>query len=256
MIDAQVYLGRWPFRRLPLDEPRRLEARLRALGVTAAWAGSFDALLHEDISAVNARLAEACRDGGAGFFVPFGAVNPRLPDWREDLRRCHEVHRMPGIRLHPSYHQYTLDDPRLAELLAEADRRGLRVQIALKMEDQRTRHPALRETSVDAGPLAAAGRPARPRVMLLNAFAELRGPALPRIAGGEGRAVVDLATLEGAGGLASLIAEIGHESILFGSLAPLFLPESAVLKLRESALTAPQHEAITRRNAEGWLEAG
>ena len=76
--------------------------RLRRLGVTEAWAGSLDALLHRDLGGVNARLVADCAARTAPDCLrPFGAVNPLLPDWREELRRCHEEHRMPGIRLHP-----------------------------------------------------------------------------------------------------------------------------------------------------------
>ena len=45
MIDTNVYLSRWPFRRLPLDETPALVAKLHEQGVEQAWAGSFDAVL-------------------------------------------------------------------------------------------------------------------------------------------------------------------------------------------------------------------
>ncbi len=256
MIDTNVYLSRWPGRRLPLDEPLDLVEKLTALGVTQAWAGSFDGLLHKDITAVNHRLAEECMTHGEGMLVPFGSVNPMLPDWQEDLQRCDEEHGMPGVRLHPNYHGYALDQPEFAELLDLAGERDLIVQIALKMEDDRTQHPLLVVPTVDATPLPDLLR-ARPdlQVELLNAMRTLVGQPLAPFAALP-NAWIEISMLEGVGGLERLIPDFPYERILFGTYAPFFIPESAVLKFKESELGAEIEGKIQSRNAERLLAIG
>jgi predicted TIM-barrel fold metal-dependent hydrolase len=248
VIDTNVSLGRWPFRRLPLDDPQSLARRLRSLGIERAWVGHLDALLHRDIAAVNARLAETCERSGDCLFLPFGAINLTLPDWSDDLRRCHETHRMPGIRLHPDMHGYDLADPVVAELLEAAAARSLVVQIAVQMEDPRTKHPQLELIPVNLGPvIALAAKMPRLRLMLLNAGRVLG--LTPKRVLGSGSISIDIASMEGVGAVQQLIGNLGSDRIHFGTHAPLFVPESAVLKLRESALDPDALQAITQGNA-------
>ncbi len=251
LIDTNVTLGRWPFRRLPLDETPALVARLREQGVVEAWAGSFDALLHKDLSAVNTRLADTCRASG-GVLVPIGAINPLLPDWEEDLRRCAEIHGMRGIRLHPNYHGYALSEPPFARVLDAASARGLIVQISVVMEDERTLHPLVNVPATDTAPLTALlrDRPAA-RVQLLNAFRTLRGKPLIELAAAGAR--FEIAMLEGVEGITKLLAQIDLDRLCFGSHAPFFYFESAALKLKESVLSDHQLRAITVDNARRFL---
>lgn len=247
MIDVNASLGQWPFRRVSGDESAAsLVARLRRVGVTSAWVSSYEGLLHRDIAAVNERLAGACRGQP---LVPFGVVNPSLPDWQDDIRRCREVWNMPGIRVFPNYHGYSLNSPLFAELVSLCDRHGLIVQLAAKMEDERTHHPLVKVPPVDLTPLqdVLAASP-KVRVILLNAMAVIRGEALAQLV--ESRQVwVETATLEGAAGIEGILKSIPANRLLLGTHAPLFLPESAIGKLDESNLGETLRRQISLENA-------
>jgi uncharacterized protein len=251
MIDANVNLFRWPYRRVVGDDPETLAKRLRARGVTRAWAGSYEALLCHDMAGVNLRLAEACSRVGAEFFLPFGCVNPNLPNWQEDLRRCHEVHHMAGIRLFPNYHGYTFAEPESLSLISGASDRNLLVQVALSMEDPRTQQTVIRPA--DPSPLADfLVRNPRVRIMFLNYGAwtdDDAGEAIGKIRRAE-NAYFDIAMNEGVGGLARLIAATSSSRVVFGSHAPFFYFESALLKVREAALPAGQERALLSGNAQ------
>ena len=253
IIDTNVYLSRWPFRRLPGDETPDLVARLRKKNVSQAWAGSFDGLLHRDISSVNARLAHDCQTHGKGLLVPFGSINPKLPDWQEDLRRCREQHKMPGIRLHPNYHGYDLSDPVCADLFHEAAARGMVVQLVVAMEDVRTQNPLMRVPPVSLAPLPKLlQREPRLRVMLLNWSPPLKPEELqPLVAAGN--VLFGISMVEGIEGVARLAGRVSVERVVFGSNFPLFYFEAALLKVQESGLPDDQKARVLEGNARHLL---
>lgn len=255
LIDTNVYVSRWPARRIEYDDTRSLARMLRDRGVIEAWAGSFDALLHKDIAAVNERLAETCREAGSGVLLPFGSVNPTLPNWEDDVRRCAEVHGMRGIRLHPNYHGYAIADDAFQRLMTVAVEYRLIVQIAVMMEDERMMHPLLRVPPVDLAPLPDALQAVpSARVVLLNALGTVPASLVPRLAVA-GEVYFDIAAVEGIGGLGKYAGQLSGDRILFGSYSPMFYFESAALKLEESVLTYEQLHAIRFQNARSLLAA-
>lgn len=252
IVDVNVSLSRWPFRRLAGDETHRLIAKLRDSRVTQAWAGSFDAILHRDLAAVNDRLAEGCRQS-EGYLLPFGTVNPMLPDWQEDLRRCHAEHRMAGIRVFPAYHQFDLDSPVFLELAQRTADAGMILQIVVSMEDVRTQHPLVQVEPVNVRPLTKV-LPAMPglSVVLLNALGAIDLPLCQELVAA-GNVHFDIAMLEGIGGLERMLAGLPMERLLFGSHFPFFNHEAASLKVAESSLATPQLECLLFKNAQRLL---
>lgn len=254
IVDTNVSLGHWPFRRVPGDEPAELVEKLKSNGVIEAWAGSFEGVFHRDLSSVNERLAATCRSVAPGWLIPFGSINPLLPDWETDLKRCVEQYQMRGIRLHPSYHDYRADHPEFARLLALAAERNLVVQLALLMEDKRTQPHLARVPHVDIKPLAGLLKQhATLRVELLNAFQALSIDQVAELMTA-GQVWAEIATLEGVGGVGRLVEKVPSERILFGSHFPLFYFESALFKMRESELAQAQRDSVFRNNARSLLK--
>lgn len=244
MIDTNVSLFQWPFRRLALDDPHMLANKLNDHGIDQAWTGSYEGLLHRDISGVNARLADACRMHPV--FTPIGEINLSMPDWKEDLRRCKEDHNMPGIRLHPNYHDYQLGDPRFRQLLELATERGLFVQIAAAIEDVRTQHPRVRAEDVDLAPLPKIAEAVpKSRIQILNWKA--RGSLVEALGNAPG-IYFDTARIEATDGIAKFMRAIPEGRVLFGSHTPFLIFESALIKVAENQLSADEQQSLFDTN--------
>jgi predicted TIM-barrel fold metal-dependent hydrolase len=250
IIDTNIDLFRWPFRRLPLDNTDALLKKLRSLNIGQAWAGSFEGILHRDINGVNQRLADVCAKHPE--LKPIGSINPTLPDWKNDLRVCVDKHKMSGIRLHPNYHGYLLDDPRFTQLLKQATDSGALVQITATMEDTRTQHAMVRAPDVDLAPLAEITRKVpeariqvlnyRPRAGMISTLSKASGISF------------DTARADATDGVSKLLRSLPQGRVMFGSHSPFLIPEAALIRVAESRLTDNELHAILRTNAETSLK--
>ena len=244
IIDTNVSLFHWPFRRLPLDDTETLVAKLRSLGITEAWASSFEGIFHRDIRSVNTRLTEEC----ARFpeLQPIGVINPNLPGWPDDFRRCCEQHQMAGVRLFPNYHGYTLADDVFREFLAMAAEAGRFVQIAQTLEDRRTQSSLVHVEDVDLSPLPQIMQSVpRARVQILNLRPRANVVKMLQLID---RITFDIARVDGTDGLAELLRLV-PERIAFGTHAPFLIPEAALIRLSENPLTDDQIFSIANRAA-------
>src|SRR6266540_446411 len=261
IIDTNVNLFDWPFRKLKYRDTGALVAKLKKHRIIEAWAGSFEALLAKDMNGVNARLAAECHEHSPGFLIPFGSVNLAWPDWQEDVRRCHEVHKMPGIRIYPGYQPFDLDHPGMESLVTMTAERGLILQVVFGMEDPRVHHPIINVGPVTFRPFVKAvqGTP-NAKLELLHFSGSSQGDVLPRFMT-EANTFMDISRLEGNGAVGRMIgsitglpsARVPVERIVFGSHAPYFPVETALLKLIESPLDAQQLRAIMQSNARRLL---
>ena len=261
IIDTNVNLFNWPFRALKYRDTKALVAKLKKHRVIEAWAGSFEALLSKDMSGVNTRLTDECRTQGPGFLIPFGSVNLAWPDWEDDVRRCHEVHKMPGLRIYPGYQPFALGHPAIESLVKMTAERGLILQVVFGMEDPRVHHPIIDVGPVTFAPLLEAVKSApQAKVELLHFPGSSPGEDLSQFMT-KANTVMDISRLEGNGAVGRMIgsimglpsARVPVERIVFGSHAPYFPVETAILKLIESPLDVQQLQAILQGNARRLL---
>ena len=207
---------------------------------------------------VNRRLAEECRAHGDGMLIPIGSVNPAWPDWEEDLRRCHEQYRMPGVRLYPAYHGYTLDHAGVRPAARPRRRSGgcsCRSSCGWKTSACIIRRIVI--PAVDVAPLLELLKKLpEAKVQLINSAGPLLAKNVAALVK-ETQVTFDIAATEGNGGVGKLIEGTNYsyqgaipvERLMFGSHAPYFPCESALLKLFESPLSLEQLEKLMHANA-------
>ena len=258
IIDTNVYLFDYPFRNLKYSETNDLAGKLIHHKITKAWAGSFEHLFHKNMDLANQKLLKECTHKGNGMFKPVGSVNLSWPDWEEDLRRCRELYDMNIVRVFPIYQMVDLGGETFDKFLQLATKYNMLVQIVGDMEDRRHHHPLFQMRDIDFTPLIEVGKKySSSKIQLVHWNRRVRGELLDNIVT-QTNIRFDTSRIEGAGELGGLLHseswygpdfDISASRFLFGSHAPYFAVESALLKMFEHPLSKKEFDMIARENA-------
>lgn len=244
VVDANAYLGEWPFRPQRHRTATALRGALEGVSITRALVSPLAAIFRQECEAANCELLRALKRTG-GFFVPIPAVNPAFPGWERDLEAALGAS-APGMRLFPNYHAYSLGDIEARAAVTQAAASGLAVFISLRMQDERHHHPRMMAPAVPADEVADLAR-AVPEARIIACMARYAEAEALLAAD---NVWLDLSGVQGPVGCVDVLAEhFGAERLLMGTGAPLQYPLPAVAKVHASELPAAERDAILGGNA-------
>ena len=250
--DVNAFLGAYPWSRVPGTSPAALLAAMDRVAIDAAWVTHLPGLFWRDPTEGNPWLYDTCRANPR--LRPVPAVHPGLAHWQDALNEAVE-RRAAAIRCDPMYYGLSPTGPELRVLAAACGAAGLPLLLAVRLEDGRQRHPNDVVPELPAAALRALIRSDQDlRVVVTHAdrgfVEEVHFGSTPA----EARRIWwDISWIWGPPEehLASVLAEIGAERLLFGTGQPLRLPENAVAKLDLLDLPAPARALIESENARG-----
>jgi predicted TIM-barrel fold metal-dependent hydrolase len=248
-IDVNVFLGSYPFRRVPGTSTRAVLDAMTRIGVDQAWVTHLPGLLWRDPAEGNAWLYETGRQEPR--LRPVAAVHPGLPEWKRVLAAAVDA-RVPAIRCDPTWYGLDPAGGEIRRLGAAAGEAGLPLMLAVRLEDGRQRHPLDRAAELPAAAVRALLR-SDPWVRLIVTHAdrgfieEVHFGSTPEEAE---RIWWDICWIWGPpeDHLATLVGTIGIDRFVFGSGMPLRIPDNSVAKLDLLDLPPDQREWIEHRN--------
>ena len=249
--DVNLFVGAYPWRRVPGTSPDAVLRAMDRVGIERAWVTHLPGLFWRDPAEGNNWLYEI--GGREARFRPVPAVHPGLPRWESDLRAAVGA-RAPAIRCDPTLFALDPGGPEMRALVAACGEAGVPVLTAVRLEDGRQRHPHDRAPELPAAAVRTLVRShSRARFVVTHAdrgfIQDVHFGSTPEEAA---RIWWDISCVWGPpeDHLEMLLATIGPDRFVFGSGLPLRIPDNALAKVDLLDLEPAARAGIEHRNAE------
>jgi len=248
IVDFCAYVGDWPTYELPYRTADGLLSLMDRCGIGAACVSLAGGMFSFDSREANERLVRAI-EGYRDRLWPIGTLDPTIPTWREDLADGLERLGLAGFRLHPTYHDYTLDAPEVLDLAVLLADTGHPLFVALHVDEERFQHPAIRVPQVPIAGILSLIRQAPATTIVLNTLKVEHALSLLEAELPLDRVYLDINQMDiPFDGLQVLVKTSGADHLVFGSQMPFLYPEAALMVVEHSGLSEAEIEAILEHN--------
>ncbi|MGQ7312775.1 hypothetical protein ACUOFU_13795 [Microbacterium arabinogalactanolyticum] len=239
--DTMCHLGQWPYRLSAFADAGTLREYGRRHGLHAIWVSHLAALFGFDTRTGNEAVLSAC--ACEPLLRPFAVIDPSETGWREELEWAADAGAQ-GVRVAPGMHHY--DVALAAEVIDAAARRDLLVQVIVRLDDARVRHPSSPARDLAVRDLAelVRSRPSSP--LHLSGLNLAEATEFSRHLGDDVPPGVrlDMWHLNGPTGVVSDPGAPLGDRRVFGSGFPVQTPEATMLQIASAGLPADRLRAI------------
>jgi predicted TIM-barrel fold metal-dependent hydrolase len=251
VFDLNVYLGRWPFRRLRHAGAEGVRGLMARTGTSRALAIPLQAVFYKDCLDGVCEMVEEIRQEGTDL-LPLAMVNPDFPGWERDLRQMVEILGCVGCGVVPNYHGYRVYDPCAEALLRTLGEMGLPALVFVRLWDERSHHWRMQVPPLTVDDLTYVLKTyPELRVAVCNANLPSEGVALAPVLAD--RVQTLLTTAYKSLKLAEMVERVGAEHLAYGSGMPFYYPESALLQVRDAEIDERARAMILAENARAFL---
>lgn len=134
-FDFNCFSGNWPFHKVRYNTVEKIAGLHKRCGIEGGIVSTCEAIFYQDPYEAEVSLAKELE--GTDYYQAM-VLNPTLPGWRDDLKRCVEQLNIKAVRLTPGYHGYTLTDAVMGEVGDALRQYKLPLILTLRIEDERT----------------------------------------------------------------------------------------------------------------------
>jgi hypothetical protein len=255
-IDVNAFLGAYPWRKVPGTSPDALVKALDRTEIDEAWITHLPSLFWRDPTDGNQWLVETARREKR--LKPVPVVHPGLAQWEQAIADAVNAG-APAVRCDPLYLGLDPTGGEMRVLAAACGAARIPLMLAVRLEDNRQRHPNDVVPELPAAAVRALIRSdADLRLLVTHAdrgfVEEVQFGSTPE----EARRIWwDICWIWGPpeDHLATLLETVGAERFVFGTGQPLRLPETSVAKLDLLDLPADRRAAIEATNVQQGLLA-